>query len=59
MQNYTTIIVSARRYIDADDCLAAAADAYAAAHPDVAGYDMNPRWADDDRTMIALDVPTN
>lgn len=54
---HTTITVPARRYADADDCLAAAAADYVARHPDAAGYDLSPRWADDDRDTIALDVP--
>jgi len=57
MTRHRTITVPAARYDDADDCLTAAADAYVDAHPDAAGYDLAPRWADDEREHIALDVP--
>lgn len=54
---HITITVSASRYADADDCLAAAVDAYVAAHPETEGYDFSPRWGDDERETIELDVP--
>ena len=57
---HMTISFQARQYEDFDDCLAAAAEDYAAKHPEAAGYDMRPRWADDDyRTVILLDVPAD
>jgi hypothetical protein len=57
MPRHRTITVAAARYADAADSLPAAADAYVEAHPDAAGYDLAPRWADDERDRIALDVP--
>lgn len=57
MTNHTTITVSAKQYEDYDDCLAAAAADYVSEHPETEGYDMAPRWADDDREAILLDVP--
>lgn len=42
---------------DADDCLRAAVDAYIAEHPEAAGWDLLPRWADEDREEIVLTVP--
>jgi hypothetical protein len=43
---------------DADDCLAHAAAEYVSEHPELAGYDLSPRWADDDdREQVVLTVP--
>jgi hypothetical protein len=42
---------------DADDCLADAAEQYIAEHDDLRGYDLSPRWADDDRESVVLTVP--
>lgn len=50
------IKINARRYEDHDDCLTAAADEYAAKH-DLAGWDLSPRWADEQRNEIILTVP--
>lgn len=52
-----TITVSAKQYENHDDCLQAAADDYVSDHPEAEGYDLNPRWVDDEREEIALDVP--
>lgn len=53
-----TIEVSAAQYEDYDDCLAAAAADYVRDHPEARGYDLSPRWADDDdRSVILLDAP--
>jgi hypothetical protein len=52
----TTVTVPAARYADADDCLAAAEQDYAAEH-DLAGWDLAPQWADDQRDEIVLTVP--
>lgn len=41
---------------DRDDCLAAAAEDVAD-RLELAGYDMDPTWADDDREQIALTIP--
>jgi hypothetical protein len=43
---------------DADDCLAAASEEYIAEHPELAGWDLDPQWADDaDREYVVLTVP--
>jgi hypothetical protein len=42
---------------DVDDCLAYAAAKYIAEHPELNGYDLSPRWTDDDRETITLTVP--
>ena len=57
MATYTTLTIPAAQYADADDCLAAAAADVAQEHGVPAGYDMSPRWADDDRDEILVDVP--
>lgn len=59
MAKHITIEVDAAPYEDHDDCLQAAADDYVSDHPEAQGYDMNPRWADEetDRSTILLDVP--
>lgn len=51
-----TVRVPAARYADHDDCLEAAAEDYAAEH-DLEGWDLSPRWADDQRDEILLSVP--
>ena len=51
-----TIKVDAKQYEDCDDCLQAAADA-AAQEYGCEGYDLNPRWLDDEREIILVDVP--
>lgn len=50
------ITISARKYEDHDDCLSAAAEDYAAEH-DLQGWDLSPRWADNQREAIVLSVP--
>ena len=53
---WTTIIVRADS--DADDCLAAAVERYIDEHPEAEGWDLRPRWVDDDdRELVALTVP--
>lgn len=52
-----SIEITVRADADLDDCLTGAAKAYIEEHPDLAGYDLSPRWADDDREMVALTVP--
>lgn len=42
---------------DLDDCLAGAVSDYVAAHPDAAGWDLSPRWADEARESVELTVP--
>ena len=51
-----TIRIDARRYEDHDDCLTAAA-ADVARERGLEGWDLSPRWADDQRDTILLDVP--
>lgn len=56
MSKTTTIRIPATQYVDADDCLAAAA-ADVAAERGLEGWDLSPRWADEQRDVILLDVP--
>jgi hypothetical protein len=43
---------------DADDCLADAVATYIGEHPELRGYDLSPRWTDeDDRETVTLVVP--
>ena len=56
MSKTTTISVPAARFADEDDCLAAAAEAVAEERG-LQGWDLNPRWEDDERETILLDVP--
>lgn len=55
MTKSTTILVTANA--DADDCLTDAVDSFVADHPDLAGWDLSPRWADESREQVALTVP--
>ena len=55
MKTIKTITVAADP--DQDDCLMAAVDAYVAEHPEAEGWDLQPRWADDDRDTVTLTVP--
>lgn len=50
------IKIAAAKYEDYDDCLQAAADDYAEAH-DLAGWDLDPKWEDEQRNTIILTVP--
>jgi hypothetical protein len=52
------ITVSAAQYEDADDSLAAAA-ADVASERGLEGYDLDARWADEDRSEIALTIPAH
>ena len=56
MTTRNTITVPASRYADHDDCLSAAQDD-ARVEYGLPGYDLSPRWADDERESIALDLP--
>lgn len=56
MMSTTTIKIDARLYEDYDDCLTAAA-ADVAAERGLQGWDLSPRWEDDQHDMILLDVP--
>lgn len=53
---YETIEIEASQYQDEDDCLSAAASDIAAERG-LEGYDLSPRWADDQRDVILVDVP--
>jgi hypothetical protein len=57
MSKSTTIEISAAKYENDNDSLKAAAEEYADDHPRARGYDLNPRWANGERTAILLDVP--
>lgn len=52
----TTISVNAARYADHDDSLTAAAEEIAEQR-DLIGWDLSPRWEDDQRERILLDLP--
>lgn len=50
--------IPSRPYEDDDDCLSAAqTDARRAL--DLDGWDLSPRWGDEDREMISLTVPAH
>jgi hypothetical protein len=53
----TPITVSMRPDADADDPLADAEARYKAEHPGLAGWDLCPRYSDDQRDEILLTVP--
>jgi hypothetical protein len=52
-----TIEIDAKLYEDEDDCLSAAQSDYITDHPELEGWELNARWADDQRDTILLDVP--
>lgn len=53
-----SVEITVRANADVDDCLADAAESYIAEHPDLAGYDLAPRWTDDkERETVTLTVP--
>ena len=56
MRTQTTLHIPAELFADHDDCLRAAADAVAA-KLGLERWDLSPRWADDQRDEILLDVP--
>lgn len=56
MNKYTTIRIPAARYEDCDDCLTAAANDVAEERG-LKGWDLSPRWEDDERDTILVDVP--
>jgi hypothetical protein len=58
MTAHKTIRINAAQYADHDDCLTAAANDVADAL-EIGGYDMAPRWEDDARENILLDVPSD
>ena len=52
------IRIKAKQYEDYDDCLAAAAAAVAEERG-LRGYDLNPRWGDEEGNIILVDVPSH
>ena len=52
----TTLRINAADYADHDDCLAACA-ADVAGELSLSGYDLSPRWEDDERDAILVDIP--
>jgi hypothetical protein len=52
-----TVTLNAETFADYDDCLAAAAAWYIDQRPELTGWDLNPRWASDERDEILLSVP--
>lgn len=50
----TTITISAAQYADYDDCLGAAASDVVAALGLPDGYDLAPRWTDEQRDTITM-----
>jgi len=52
-----TVTLRADTFAGDDDCLAAAAAWYVERNPELAGWDLDPRWASDDREEILLTVP--
>jgi len=51
-----TLRIDAKRYEDCSDCLTAAAQDVADERG-LAGWDLSPRWEDDERDFILIDVP--
>lgn len=43
-----SVDITVRANPDADDCLADAASEYVAEYPELKGYDLSPRWTDED-----------
>ena len=50
--------IAAAKYEDQDDCLQAAADDYAEAHG-LQGWDLAPKYEDEQREVIVLTVPAS
>jgi hypothetical protein len=58
MSNNSTQI-TIRANPDLDDCLAGAAAEYLSEYPELAGYDLDPKWGDDDRETVTLTLPSH
>lgn len=58
MKNSTTIRLPAAQFADYDDCLSAAAKMIAAERG-LEGWDLSPRWANEQRDEILIDVPAD
>lgn len=56
---YTEITVSAKHYVGYDDSLEAARLTYLEEHESVDDWQVEARWADDERDEIVLTVPRN
>lgn len=56
MNKPTTIRIPAAQFADEDDCLAACA-AKVADERQLKGWNLAPRWADEQRNEILVDVP--
>lgn len=56
MTKTSTVTVPANP--DLDDCLMGAEAAYIATHPELKGYDLEPRWTDETRETVTLTVPS-
>jgi hypothetical protein len=54
----TTLRIDSRRYEDSDDCLAACA-ADVATDLGLEGWSLSPRWEDDERDAILVDIPAH
>jgi hypothetical protein len=52
-----TVAVNAGIFAGDDDCLVAAAAWYINQLPELEGWDLDPRWASEDRDEILLTVP--
>jgi hypothetical protein len=52
-----SVELTVRANPDEDDCLAAAAAEYISEHQELHGWDLDPRWGDDDRETVILTVP--
>lgn len=57
MYDKTPTEISVSPNEDQDNPLAAAAEAWIADHPQLRGWDLAPRWSDDQRDEILLTVP--
>lgn len=58
MAKHKTIRIDAKRYEDSEDCLADAASDVAE-ELELSGYEMSPRWENDERDVILVDVPAD
>lgn len=57
-----TVTLTVQANPNLDDCLTGAAEAYIEDHPELSGYDLDPRWSDGedgDRERVTLSVPVS
>lgn len=52
-----SIDIIVRANPDVDDCLTDAAETFAAEFRELRGYDLSPRWTDDNRETVTLSIP--